>query len=317
MTDVDFSPFDPTYRTTSGDAQPARPGAQSIWTASTEGTGTKTLDWKVTDGHWSVVVMNADGSTGVDAEVSAGASLPFLDDLELGAWIAAADPARPRRRTDRRRRSGVARLALRERTPILTHRRPPRAADHRHPGRVRVGGDPAPGAGFLFWIDGKRDDDGYFTTDSVRIAANTYAVTTEDVAIDEDVLDVFGADQVRRVARALEHRHAGVRRRRAAGGTSPPISWSPRAAVLTDLEFAPFDPHLQRHGRRSSRPATRRRRPSGRPPPRGRARRRSSWDTERGDVGGRADERRRLARRRRRGRARARRPRSSASSPGS
>jgi hypothetical protein len=90
MTDVDFSPFDPTYRTTPGAAQPSRPGAQGIWTASTEGTGARTLDWKVSDGHWSVVVMNADGSTGVDANVSAGASLPLLDDLELGAWIAAA-----------------------------------------------------------------------------------------------------------------------------------------------------------------------------------------------------------------------------------
>ena len=34
--------------------------------------------------------MNADGSAGVDARVSAGASLPFLDELELTAWIAAA-----------------------------------------------------------------------------------------------------------------------------------------------------------------------------------------------------------------------------------
>lgn len=90
MTDVDFSPFDPTYRTTPGDGRPARPGAEDIWTASTEGTGTKTLDWKIKDGRWSLVVMNADASTGVDANVSAGAKLPFLDDLELGAWIAAA-----------------------------------------------------------------------------------------------------------------------------------------------------------------------------------------------------------------------------------
>ena len=34
--------------------------------------------------------MNADGSTGVDTRVSAGASLPWLDELELAAWISAA-----------------------------------------------------------------------------------------------------------------------------------------------------------------------------------------------------------------------------------
>ena len=34
--------------------------------------------------------MNADGSQGVATRVSAGASLPWLDELELAAWIAAA-----------------------------------------------------------------------------------------------------------------------------------------------------------------------------------------------------------------------------------
>jgi hypothetical protein len=33
-------------------------------------------------------VMNADGSRGVDARVSAGASVPFLDDLGTGLSIA-------------------------------------------------------------------------------------------------------------------------------------------------------------------------------------------------------------------------------------
>ena len=42
------------------------------------------------DGSWSVVLMNADGSPAVDAAVSAGVSVPFLDDLGLWLWIAAA-----------------------------------------------------------------------------------------------------------------------------------------------------------------------------------------------------------------------------------
>jgi hypothetical protein len=90
LTDLDFSPFKPDYRTSGGDRRPGPPAAQDIWVASTQGSGTQTLDWTVKDGSWSVVVMNADGSPGVDAGVSAGVSVPFLDDLGLWLWIAAA-----------------------------------------------------------------------------------------------------------------------------------------------------------------------------------------------------------------------------------
>jgi hypothetical protein len=90
LTDLDFSPFKADYRASTGDHKPAPPAAQDIWVASAQGRGTQTLDWKVKDGSWSVVVMNADRSAGVDAAVSAGVSLPFLDDLGLWLWIAAA-----------------------------------------------------------------------------------------------------------------------------------------------------------------------------------------------------------------------------------
>ncbi|MDA0165148.1 hypothetical protein OM076_33070 [Solirubrobacter ginsenosidimutans] len=88
LTDFDVDPFDPTYRTSRGTETPARPADQSFWAATSDGA--KPLEWKVRDGNWSVVVMNADGSAGVDAGVSAGAKLPILGDLELAAWIAAA-----------------------------------------------------------------------------------------------------------------------------------------------------------------------------------------------------------------------------------
>jgi hypothetical protein len=89
LTDVDYSPFEPAYRTTAGDRAPARPGTQSFWVASAEGTGTQTVNWNVDNGDWSVVVMNADGSRGVDAGVSAGANVPLIGDLALAASIAA------------------------------------------------------------------------------------------------------------------------------------------------------------------------------------------------------------------------------------
>jgi len=88
LTDVDVDPFEPSYEDSFGTGTPARPADQRFWIATSDGS--KPLDWKVQDGTWSVVVMNADGSAGVDTRVSAGASLPWLDELELAAWIAAA-----------------------------------------------------------------------------------------------------------------------------------------------------------------------------------------------------------------------------------
>jgi hypothetical protein len=87
MTDIDVDPFEPKYEHSFGTGTPAPPAQQRFWAATSDGS--KPLDWKVKDGTWSVVVMNADGSKGVDTRVSAGASLPWLDELELAAWITA------------------------------------------------------------------------------------------------------------------------------------------------------------------------------------------------------------------------------------
>jgi hypothetical protein len=83
VTDVDTSPFRATYRTVASAQRPARPGEQRIWAASARGTGRQQVTWDVKDGNWSVVVMNADASRNVDAGVSAGADLPWLDEA---AW---------------------------------------------------------------------------------------------------------------------------------------------------------------------------------------------------------------------------------------
>jgi hypothetical protein len=84
---VDSWPFDADYeeRAVAGERKPAPPAEQRIWAASDQGAGTRTLEWDVEDGDWSVVVMNADGSRGVDAEVEAGAKVPFLSEL---GWTA-------------------------------------------------------------------------------------------------------------------------------------------------------------------------------------------------------------------------------------
>jgi hypothetical protein len=86
--DVSYSPFAADYRRVAGDERPPRPAGQDFWAASASGTGTQAVTWDVEDGDWSVVVMNADASRGVDADVKAGAELPFLASLGWGTLIA-------------------------------------------------------------------------------------------------------------------------------------------------------------------------------------------------------------------------------------
>jgi len=84
VTDVDYSPFNASYRDHGGDRRPALPADQDFWAASAEGSGTQTVAWDLEDGDWSIVVMNADGSRGIDADISAGAKVPFLGTL---GWV--------------------------------------------------------------------------------------------------------------------------------------------------------------------------------------------------------------------------------------
>ena len=80
--------FDPDdLRATAGEAPVAPPGEQDFWAASTSGGDHETLTWDVDAGSWSLVVMNADGSGGVAAEVQLGANPDFV--LELGVVLLA------------------------------------------------------------------------------------------------------------------------------------------------------------------------------------------------------------------------------------
>mgnify|MGYP001070990077 CR=1 FL=1 len=87
LTDFDVDPFTADYRTTGGQARPAAPATQPIWAAQASGAGTQTLTWDANDGDWSVVVMNADGSAGVHADISAGADVPIVGDLAAAFTI--------------------------------------------------------------------------------------------------------------------------------------------------------------------------------------------------------------------------------------
>jgi Domain of unknown function (DUF4389) len=72
--DLDWS-GDPEYAREPGGTPAGPPGTESMWVASTTGSGTQSLDWEPTDGNWRVVLMNTDASRGVSAEMRIGAEL--------------------------------------------------------------------------------------------------------------------------------------------------------------------------------------------------------------------------------------------------
>jgi Domain of unknown function (DUF4389) len=75
---------DPHYSARHGRAPAGPPADQTFWAASATGAGEQTLEWEPEDGSWNAVVMNADGSRGVAADLSIGAELDPL------IWIGVA-----------------------------------------------------------------------------------------------------------------------------------------------------------------------------------------------------------------------------------
>jgi len=71
-----------------GPNAPALPGDQTFWAASVSGEGTQDLVWEIEPGDWALVVMNADGSRGIDVTGSVGAEAPWL--LAVGIGVLAA-----------------------------------------------------------------------------------------------------------------------------------------------------------------------------------------------------------------------------------
>jgi hypothetical protein len=70
-----------------GGAPASLPGDQDFWATSVQGSGTQTLQWAPSDGDWTVVVMRADGSAGVDVDARAGVTVPALPWLSAGLLV--------------------------------------------------------------------------------------------------------------------------------------------------------------------------------------------------------------------------------------
>lgn len=85
VTDMRFGDNNITYDTHEGTRLPGAPGLESFWIESAAGAGNLAFDWPIESGNYSVVLMNADGAPGVDADLVFGARIAGAI---AGAWIA-------------------------------------------------------------------------------------------------------------------------------------------------------------------------------------------------------------------------------------
>jgi hypothetical protein len=83
VTDIDVDSFHLDRDPRGGAKRPARPGDQSFWVARATGSDAATLRWKVREGEYRIVVMNADGSRRVQADGDFGLTVPHLPAI---AW---------------------------------------------------------------------------------------------------------------------------------------------------------------------------------------------------------------------------------------
>ena len=73
-------------RPTAGGPPSTRPGQEPFWVATASGTGGQELLWAPVAGDWTLVVMNADGSRPVVADLSFGATAPGLSAVWAGLF---------------------------------------------------------------------------------------------------------------------------------------------------------------------------------------------------------------------------------------
>jgi hypothetical protein len=76
VTDFDVDPFTMTRHASGGTARPAPPASKHFWVAQSTGRTDATLRWKLRSGEYRLVVMNADGSRGVDTRGELAFTIP-------------------------------------------------------------------------------------------------------------------------------------------------------------------------------------------------------------------------------------------------
>ena len=94
ITSIDFGwhlDFDDVrYINRSGTSTPSVPASENIWAESVDGIATETLRWETEAGSYSIVMMNGDGSSGVDIDVVFKVKVPSIIGWAAGLLIGGA-----------------------------------------------------------------------------------------------------------------------------------------------------------------------------------------------------------------------------------
>ena len=81
---IDLSAGSVSYVHVDGKKLPAAPDSQRFWVAKVSGTGSQTLEWKLQQGDWTVVIMNGDASAPVVADMTLGVRFGIVTPLLIG-----------------------------------------------------------------------------------------------------------------------------------------------------------------------------------------------------------------------------------------
>jgi hypothetical protein len=87
VTDLDVDPFRLKTVRQDGTSRPAVPAEQTFWVARASGPNAS-LNWKISDGSYRLVVMNADATAAVGANGRFGLTIPHLFAIGVGILVA-------------------------------------------------------------------------------------------------------------------------------------------------------------------------------------------------------------------------------------
>lgn len=87
ITELDIWKRKVEYRHRPGGSPPAAPASGTFWVASAYGPGTQTLKWDLEEGSYLLVLMNEDGSRGIDLQGTIAARVPWLPGVGIGLLL--------------------------------------------------------------------------------------------------------------------------------------------------------------------------------------------------------------------------------------